>query len=87
MWCMYRTNLYLDERQAAALADLARSEGVSRAELVRRLLDRCITESAVDLDSDLVAIEESFGAARDVDLAVPRTDDIRAADLASVASS
>lgn len=84
---IYRTNLYLDERQAAALADLARSEGVSRAELVRRLLDRCITESAVDLDSDLVAIEESFGVALDVDLAVPRTDDIRAAYLASVASS
>lgn len=62
---MKRTNLYLDERQTAALDEVARGQGISRAELVRRLVDRGIGARSADLDADLAAIEESFGALGD----------------------
>ena len=42
MWCMKRTNIYLAEGQAAALDRVAKAEGVSRAELIRELIDRAI---------------------------------------------
>jgi hypothetical protein len=57
-----RTNIYLEEAQAAALDQAARSQGISRAELVRHLIDRGIRDSApTDLEADLAAIETSFG--------------------------
>jgi cell division protein ZapA (FtsZ GTPase activity inhibitor) len=69
MWCMKRTNIYLDEGQSAALEQVARTQGISRAELIRQLIDRSINESgAADLDADLAAIRESFGVARDEDV-------------------
>ncbi|RZH97134.1 CopG family transcriptional regulator, partial [Staphylococcus condimenti] len=37
---MKRTNIYLDEEQTASLDKLAAQEGVSRAELIRLLLNR-----------------------------------------------
>ena len=62
MWCMKRTNIYLAEGQAAALDRVAQAEGVSRAELIRSLIDRAIGENAgADLTADLAAIEGSFG--------------------------
>jgi hypothetical protein len=67
MWCMKRTNIYLDEQQAAALDRLAVQEGVSRAELIRQLLDRVLTNADENLASDLHAIENSFGALRGID--------------------
>jgi len=67
MWCMKRTNIYLDERQTEALDRLAAQEGVSRAEVIRRLLDRVLAGSDDSLAADLQAIEQSFGALRDVD--------------------
>jgi metal-responsive CopG/Arc/MetJ family transcriptional regulator len=70
MWCMKRTNIYLDERQTAALDRLAEQEGVSRAELIRQLLDRVLTSADESLASDLQAIEDSFGALRDVEVSV-----------------
>lgn len=65
---MKRTNLYLDETQTVVLDQLARGQGISRAELVRRLLDRSINSAPVDLEADLAAIKESFGVLDDEDL-------------------
>ena len=75
MWCMKRTNIYLDTDQTAALDRLAGEEGVSRAELIRRLLDRALGSQDDDLAADLAAIEESFGALHDVDIAARSAGD------------
>lgn len=62
MWCMKRTNIYLAEGQAAALDRVAQAEGVSRAELIRELIDRAIGgHPGADLAADLAAIDGSFG--------------------------
>jgi 3-methyladenine DNA glycosylase Mpg len=59
---MKRTNIYLAEGQAAALDRVAKAEGVSRAELIRALIDRAISgHPGADLAADLAAIESSFG--------------------------
>lgn len=77
--CMRRTNLYLEEAQTVALDEIADGQGISRAELVRRLLDRGISNSRLDQESDLAAIEESFGVlAAEV---FPRGPDERSAHL------
>ena len=58
MWCMKRTNIYLAEGQAAALDRVAEAEGVSRAELIRELIDRAIGgHPGADLTADLAAID------------------------------
>jgi hypothetical protein len=62
MWCMKRTNIYLGEGQAEALDRAAQAAGVSRAELIRELIDRAIGgHPGADLTADLAAIEGSFG--------------------------
>ena len=62
MWCMKRTNIYLAEGQAAALDRAAQAKGVSRAELIRELIDRVIGGNpGTDLAADLAAIDRSFG--------------------------
>jgi metal-responsive CopG/Arc/MetJ family transcriptional regulator len=58
---MTRTNIYLADRQTALLDRLASEEGISRAELIRRLLDRALAGRDDDLAADLAAIDESFG--------------------------
>ncbi|MGH3223113.1 MAG: CopG family transcriptional regulator [Streptosporangiaceae bacterium] len=59
---MKRTNIYLAEGQAAALDRVAQAEGVSRAELIRELIDRAIgRHPGTDLAADLAAIDGSFG--------------------------
>ena len=58
---MKRTNIYLDEEQAELLDDLARRDGVSRAEMIRRLLDRSLRGEADDVAVGQRAIDESFG--------------------------
>ncbi len=59
---MKRTNIYLAEGQAAALDRVAQAEGVSRAELIRELIDRAIGgHRGADLAADLAAIDGSFG--------------------------
>jgi len=59
---MKRTNIYLGEGQAAALDRVAAAEGVSRAELIRGLIDRAIGgHPGADLAADLAAIDGSFG--------------------------
>ena len=60
---MKRTNIYLAEGQAAALdSGPDEAEGVSRAELIRELIDRAIGgHPGADLAADVAAIEGSFG--------------------------
>jgi hypothetical protein len=59
---MKRTNIYLGEGQAEALDRAAQAAGVSRAELIRELIDRAIGgHPGADLTADLAAIEGSFG--------------------------
>lgn len=77
---MRRTNLYLDERQTTALDRVARAEGISRAEVVRRLIDRSVATESVDLDGALAAIEASFGVLSDGGQ-LHRAPDERAAHL------
>lgn len=81
LWCMQRTNIYLDESQTAALDTLARREGISRAELVRRFIDRCLTTRSGEDDTDVAAIEESFGVLAQIDDLPARGTDGRAAHL------
>ena len=65
LWCMQRTNIYLEERQTAALDLLARRLGVTRAEVVRQLIDRGLDEDAGAVEDDVQVIEASFGALAD----------------------
>ena len=59
---MHRTNIYLDDRQIQMLDRLAADEGVSRAELIRRLVDRALAGADETKTADLAAIDLSFGA-------------------------
>ena len=59
---MKRTNIYLAEGQVAAIDRIAQAEGVSRAELIRQLIDRAVGGNpGADLAADLAAIDGSFG--------------------------
>lgn len=77
---MRRTNLYLEEAQTVALDEIAGGQGISRAELVRRLLDRGISNTRPDQESDLAAIDDSFGVLDAEEFS--RGPDERAAHLA-----
>lgn len=63
--CMQRTNIYLEADQAQALDRLAADEGRTRSDLIRDLLDRALSGRDDDLEGDLVAIDDSFGALRE----------------------
>jgi hypothetical protein len=78
---MHRTNIYLDDRQITLLDRLAADEGVSRAELIRRLVDRALAGADDDVATDLAAIDLSFGALADVEF-VDRGPGDREAHLA-----
>lgn len=65
---MRRTNIYLDEEQTASLDYLAKQEGISRAELIRRLVDRALTGADRTVGADMSAIEDSFAALRALDV-------------------
>lgn len=80
---MQRTNLYLDERQTAALDQISRAQGISRAEVVRRVIDRSLASESADLDSDLAAIESSFGVLAEAALS-DRGPDARAAHIEGI---
>lgn len=74
-----RTNIYLDEDQVARLDQRARQEGLSRAALIRRILEDGLSVDDTSLAADLAALRESFGAAADLDLT--RAVDARGAHL------
>lgn len=66
--CMRRTNIYLEDKQTEKLDRLASEEGVSRAELIRRLLNKALVERDDDLPADLTAIEKSFAVLEQADV-------------------
>jgi plasmid stability protein len=78
---MHRTNIYLTAEQRVALAARAAVEGISAAELVRRLLDQALLGASEDLAEDLVAIDVSFGTLGEADIDMDRTDGERGAHL------
>jgi hypothetical protein len=79
---MKRTNIYLEDGQSAALEQVARTQGISRAELIRQLIDRSIGASAAgNLEADLAAIRDSFGVAREEDVSFGRGRDERSQHL------
>jgi Ribbon-helix-helix protein, copG family len=83
---MRRTNIYLEQGQTRALDELARARGVSRAELIRQILDRAINVGRTDAVADQVAaIEASFGVLRDGEDFVVRGPDDRARHLERIA--
>lgn len=78
---MQRTNIYLAPEQCRALDGRARAQGTSRAELIRRILDRALFDQGEDLVGDLAAIEASFGALRNEEMRLERSSDERAEHL------
>jgi hypothetical protein len=81
---MNRTNIYLDEEQTRSLDEAALAQGISRAALIRRLIDQGLAQSGTDLESDLAAIESSFGVLSLDDDLVPRGPDDRSRHLDDV---
>jgi metal-responsive CopG/Arc/MetJ family transcriptional regulator len=72
---MKRTNIYLDEQQTELLDRLARTEGVSRAEMIRTLLDRALRNEVDDVAAGIAAIDESFGVLADTEWPERQTGD------------
>jgi predicted transcriptional regulator len=86
MWCMNRTNIYLSDEQRDRLDAIARAAGLSRAEVIRQMLDRALDDGQSDLlDADLAAMEGSFGVLDD-DFSLDRADGARGAHLERLAS-
>jgi metal-responsive CopG/Arc/MetJ family transcriptional regulator len=77
---MQRTNIYLDDAQIEALDRLATARGVSRAEVVRRLIDRALHGDERDAASDLAGIEASFGGVTE-EIVLERGSDARSRHL------
>jgi hypothetical protein len=83
LWCMRRTNIYLEERQIIELDRRARAQGVSRADLVRTIIDRALNDHDSTLEADLAAIAQAFGSVPDFPFP-PRDSGTRQADLDSI---
>ncbi len=81
---MQRTNIYLARQQTEALDRRAAELDISRAELIRRLLDQALEQRPADLASDLDAIEASFGSLPAI-APVTREPDARSRHLERVA--
>jgi len=77
---MQRTNIYLNDHQIQMLDQAASLEGVARAEIIRRFVDRGLQVSDSSLESDLEAIITSFGTLSDTQ-SLPRQPDDRQAYL------
>jgi hypothetical protein len=78
---MRRTNIYLGDEQSAAVEDAARAQGISRAELIRQLIDSGLSGTGSDLEVDLSAIAESFGVLSDAGDFLARGEDDRSRHL------
>jgi metal-responsive CopG/Arc/MetJ family transcriptional regulator len=81
---MNRTNIYLEEEQARSLDEAARAQGISRAALIRRLINRGLDQRDGDLESDLAAIEASFNVLAGDEDFLERGADDRSAHLENV---
>jgi len=78
---MHRTNIYLDEVQAARLDRIASEQGTSRSEVIRALIDRTFAGDDINVEVDLAAIARSHGALADAE-ETARDDGNRSAHLA-----
>ncbi len=81
---MERIGVDLNNAQIAVLDAMARRQGLSGTEVLRRLIHQTINESPADTRADRAAIEESFGAINNDladDLTTERGLDERAAHL------
>ena len=78
---MNRTNIYLTDEQRERLDARARAKKVSRAELIRQMLDLALSGESDRLDADLAAIKGSFGALDDEEFELERGDGARGAHL------
>ena len=85
--CMHRTNIYLTDEQVAQLDRRARAEGMSRAELIRQLLDRLLGTESDRLGADIAAIDASYGLLADVEIELDRSDGARGAHLDRIANA
>jgi hypothetical protein len=73
---MKRTSIYLAEGQAVALDRVAQAAGVSRAELIRELIDRALGgHPGAELVADVAAIDGSFGILDEADRFVRGRDE------------
>ncbi len=83
---MKRTNIYLPETQCAALEQASRARGISKAELIRQLVDSALGGGQQDdLANDLSAIDEAFGILSRQDDFLVREPDDRARHLDRIA--
>lgn len=82
---MNRTNIYLTDEQREQLDARARAEGMSRAELIRGMLDRTLQGESDRLTADLAAITDSFGVLGGEEIVVDRSDGARGAHLERIA--
>ncbi len=80
LWCMHRTNIYLDDAQCQELDELAHDEGTSRAAVIRRLIDEGLLKREPSEERDIAALEASFGGAPELHI-IERGDDARARHL------
>lgn len=79
---MKRTNIYLDDEQLRSLDAASQAADVSKAELVRQLIDVGLgRRPAADAEADIDAIAESFGALADADAPPLGVQDGRAQHL------
>ena len=69
---MRRTNIYLDDQQTDLLDRRAAEEGISRAELIRRLINKGLSAAGKGSSAVRSAIDLSFGSMSDVE--VPHRD-------------
>ncbi|WP_120006111.1 CopG family transcriptional regulator [Nesterenkonia muleiensis] len=69
---MRRTNIYLDDQQTDLLDRRAAEEGISRAELIRRLIDKGLHTAGDGTSAIHSAIDLSFGSM--VEVEVPSRD-------------
>jgi hypothetical protein len=69
MWRRQRPNICLEDRQSAALDRLAAEQGISRAELIRRILDRALFGHDDHAQADLARMEYAFEAVVELDVA------------------
>jgi metal-responsive CopG/Arc/MetJ family transcriptional regulator len=82
---MRRTNIYLTDELCQRLDRRAAAEAVSRAEIIRRLLDAGLNEEHDRLDRDIAALEHTFGAMADGALVFERHEDARMRHLDEIA--
>jgi predicted nucleic acid-binding protein len=84
--CVHRTNIYLVDEQITRLDRRAQAEGLARAELIRRLLDRLLDSEADRLGADVAAIDASFGLLADLGIELDRGNGARGAHLERIAN-